>query len=202
MFGKFTRNSCRQTVSPKGIVPTSVNTMPIAMMGASVKRSLSAFGGMKSSLVKNFRPSAAGCRRPRRRNSLPNTLMTARFGPIRSWIIELCRRSAHVRMAARFRTNPTMMRILTIVQTSCVAVIGSLRRQRRGRRGRLDRRAPDELRPYLLEFRPLSLVTERRRDVGHLPPTRLARTLRLESLLAHLPHALGVHVRRGLLRPR
>ena len=123
MFGKPTRNWCKQTESPNGMVPTSVKTMPIARIGASVKSSLSAFGGMKSSFVKNFSPSAAGCSRPASRNSLPKIFTTARLGPMRSWIMELWRRSAQVRIAARFRTNPTMIAILMIVQTSCVAVM-------------------------------------------------------------------------------
>ena len=110
-------NSCGQMVSPNGIVATSVKTIPIAIIGARMKSSLSALGGMKSSFVKNFSPSAAGCSSPASRNSLPKILMTARFGPMRSWIIELCRRSAHVRMAARFRTNMTITRILMMAQT-------------------------------------------------------------------------------------
>src|SRR5580692_7717209 len=199
MLGNLGRNSCMQIVSPNGIVVTRVKTIPMAMIGASVKSSLSAFGGMKSSLVKNFSPSAAGCSRPARRNSLPNTLMTARFGPIRSWIIELWRRSAHVRMAARFRTNIAMIRILTIVHTSWLRVIALVRFWRcwslgvrflgwgrhRRRRG-FDLRRAEKLRADLFHLPPRGLVAQDRGHIGQLAPRGSRGALRLQRLFADL----------------
>ena len=110
-------------MSPKGIAASSANTAAIAKIGASMKSRASALGGMKSSLVKNLMPSAAVCRRPATRSSMPNTLMTARFGPMRCWIIALWRRSSHVSNPATFSTKPTMIRIFTTVQSSWLRVM-------------------------------------------------------------------------------
>src|SRR5207244_1026292 len=71
-------------VSPNGITAVRARTGKSASIGARAKRSLSAFGGMKSSFVKNFRPSAAVWSSPARRSSSLPILRLARFGPIRS----------------------------------------------------------------------------------------------------------------------
>src|ERR1017187_5359387 len=117
---------------------------------------------------------------------MPKILMTARLGPMRSWIIELWRRSAHVRMAARFRTNMTITRILMKAQTICMPFMASLRARVAGDRLRrpvgLGRRAPDELPADLLQLRPRRLEAERGRQVGHLLPRRLAGPEGLERL--------------------
>jgi len=64
-------------------------------MGASVKSSLSALGGMKSSFVKNFKAVGRGVQQTREAELLAEHADHGAVGPIRSWIIELCRRSAH-----------------------------------------------------------------------------------------------------------
>ena len=56
-------------VSPNGMTAMSAMTGNIASIGARLKSSLSAFGGMKSSFVKNFTPSAAVWRSPAMRSS-------------------------------------------------------------------------------------------------------------------------------------
>ena len=42
--------------------------------------------------------------------------MTARFGPMRSWIMALWRRSTHVRSAPTLKRKPTMITIFTTVE--------------------------------------------------------------------------------------
>jgi hypothetical protein len=115
---------CGEIVSPNGMTAVSASTGTIAKIGARLKRSLSAFGGMKSSLKKNFTPSAAVCRRPAMRSSNLPSLSPARFGPTRSWIIELRRRSTQVSRPATLKRNPTMMRIFTTVKRIIEPVTG------------------------------------------------------------------------------
>src|SRR5687768_14739857 len=49
---------------PNGITEKTMNAEATAMYGAKKKIQRSAFSGMKSSLVKSFRPSAIGCSNP------------------------------------------------------------------------------------------------------------------------------------------
>src|SRR5688500_135195 len=49
---------------PNGITEKTMNAEATAMYGAKKKIQRSAFSGMKSSLVKSFRPSAIGCSSP------------------------------------------------------------------------------------------------------------------------------------------
>jgi hypothetical protein len=48
--------------------------------------------------------------------AMPGKKMTARFGPTRSWIIALCRRSPQVKRAAVLRTKSNATRILSPVK--------------------------------------------------------------------------------------
>jgi hypothetical protein len=111
-----------EIVSPNGMTAVSARTGKSASIGARLKRSLSALGGMKSSLVKNFRPSAAVWSRPAIRISYLPILMPARFGPMRSCIMAPPRRSYQVSSAPMFTTKPTITRILMTVQSSDMAV--------------------------------------------------------------------------------
>ena len=105
-----------------GTVPVPSPTRARILL-REISKGTSAFGGTKSSLKKNFTPSAAVWSSPATRSSNLPILSTARFGPMRSWIIALCRRSTHVRRAATLKTKPTMMAIFTTVQMSEVIVM-------------------------------------------------------------------------------
>src|SRR5262245_47627669 len=74
------------------MIANATKTGASARIGASVKRTLWAFAGTKSSLVIIFTASATKWRMP---ISLIGPML-ARFGPSRSCIIALCRRSAQV----------------------------------------------------------------------------------------------------------
>jgi len=102
--GSDAGRSCRRT----GIAPRSANTVPMASIGAMMKRSRSAFGGMKSSLVKNLMPSRrAVCNKPKTSDFLAEDLdRPPGFGPIRPGSSRPDGRSAQVRMPGQVQDEP------------------------------------------------------------------------------------------------
>src|ERR1700722_17208118 len=109
-------------------------------------------------------------------------------------------------MAARFRTNMTMMRILmTVKRIVRPVMVGSSSFGRRGGGrggGGVGAGVARQLRADLLELRPRRLEAQRPGDLRQELPGRLAVAQGLEALVGDLADALRVDVRARMLGPR
>ena len=93
------------------MMQNAISTGASARTGASANSPRWTFAGMKSSLKIIFKASAMKWRMPHTRSlpsvfPLPGGMMLARFGPSRSCIIALWRRSAQVKTDASGITRP------------------------------------------------------------------------------------------------
>src|SRR5947207_10309381 len=91
------------TELPIGITDIDVRAKMTASMGAAMYSSLYTWGGIRSSLKRNFAPSARGCKRPNG---------PTRVGPQRFWMCPTTFRSSHTLYATAVSSTNSAITVL------------------------------------------------------------------------------------------